>query len=146
MGAQTPLTPLRVVLDTNCIVSALLFEGRLAWLRVAWQSGRIVPLICAVTTRELLRVLAYPKFQLSLDDRADVLAEFLPFAETVAPAKRRPRVPQVRDSHDRAFLELAIIAGADALVTGDMDLLAVAWKSSVPVLRPTELQVRIETA
>jgi uncharacterized protein len=137
------LKSLRVVLDTNCVVSALLFDGRLAWLRAAWQNGKITPLLSQATTRELLRVLAYPKFQLSANEREDVLAEFLPFAETVAQPAATPRIPQIRDPHDQAFLELAISGGADALVTGDSDLLVIASQISLPILSPAELRERV---
>ncbi|MFM1987242.1 MAG: hypothetical protein RJA99_199 [Pseudomonadota bacterium] len=54
----------RVVLDTNIVVSALLLPGGAAGaVRAAWQAGRIVPLASAATARELVRVLAYPKFR-----------------------------------------------------------------------------------
>jgi predicted nucleic acid-binding protein len=47
MGAgRKALTP-RVVLDTNVILSALIFSrGRFAWLREAWKNGRIRPFVC----------------------------------------------------------------------------------------------------
>lgn len=62
MGKGSLSGPPRVVLDTNCVVSALLFSrGRLAWLRRAWQSGRVVPLVSRGTATKLIRVLAYPK-------------------------------------------------------------------------------------
>jgi predicted nucleic acid-binding protein len=56
----------RVVLDTNVVVSALVFgTGRLAEMRIAWQGERLLPLVSKATVEELLRVLAYPKFQLT---------------------------------------------------------------------------------
>ena len=65
----------RVVLDTNTILSALLFEhGRLVPLRNAWQAGALTPLLCTPTVEELLRVLAYPKFRLAPADREELLA------------------------------------------------------------------------
>jgi len=70
----------RVVFDTATVVSALLFEeGRLAWLRQHWQEGGCVPLISRTTAAELTRVLAYPKFQLTSDDRREILAGYLPY-------------------------------------------------------------------
>ena len=55
----------RIVLDTNALVSALLFGGRsLAWLVEAWQVRRTIPLASAQTAMELIRVLGYPKFRL----------------------------------------------------------------------------------
>jgi len=56
----------RIVLDTNCIISALIFSRqKMAWLRHSWQSGAIIPLVSKETASELLKVLAYPKFKLT---------------------------------------------------------------------------------
>ena len=84
----------RIVLDTNCLVSALVFSGnKLAWLRYAWQSGEIVPLVSKVTANELLRVLMYPKFKLTHEEQALLLADFLPYAETVTDLNTPPDLP-----------------------------------------------------
>jgi uncharacterized protein len=57
---------LRAVLDTNVLVSALVFrQGIMATLREAWQAQRLTPLVSRVTATELIRVLAYPKFRLT---------------------------------------------------------------------------------
>ena len=78
------MTQPRFVLDTNVLLSALLFHaGSLSWLRHAWQSGTIRPLASRDTTAELLRVLSYPKFRLTDDEREDVLGDYLPWCETV---------------------------------------------------------------
>jgi len=69
---------LRVVLDTNVVVSALLFDaGRLAWLRHAWQQRRLHPLVCQETIAELRRVLAYPKFKLTPTEQQIIVGRFL---------------------------------------------------------------------
>lgn len=116
----------RVVCDTNVLVSALLFPGgRAVWLRHAWLSERLTPLVSAATVRELMRVLEYPKFRLTPADRAELLGDFLPSAETVELAEPAPRVPACRDPDDRKFLELAIAGRADWLITGDADLLSI---------------------
>ena len=53
------MTPVRPVLDTNVLVSALLFHsGALSWLRSAWHSGQVSPLASRETAAELIRVLA----------------------------------------------------------------------------------------
>lgn len=57
---------MRVVLDTNTVLSALLFrKGRLSWLRQVWQQGQLVGLVSEATLRELRRVLNYSKFKFS---------------------------------------------------------------------------------
>ncbi len=142
MGPPTRLIRPRLVLDTNVIVSALMFGGRsMGWLVDAWQSGRLTPLASAQTTTELVRVLGYPKFRLAEAEREELLGEYLPWCEAVM-VDRSVEVPAVRDPDDRIFLELAISA-ADALVTGDSDLLALAPTLSVAVLTPAALRVRL---
>lgn len=127
----------RVVLDTNTVLSALLFaQGRLVTLRAAWQSGALSPLLCGQTVAELLRVLAYPKFKLTPEEREEVLADYLPFGEVVASWKKSPRIPACRDRYDRVFLELAAVGAAEWLVTGDRDLLSLAGKVSFQIITP----------
>jgi putative PIN family toxin of toxin-antitoxin system len=129
----------RVVFDTNAVVSALLFEnGRLAWLRGAWAGGQLVPVVCTETVAELLRVLAYPKFQLQRDEINHLLGDFLPYAE-IATLEDAP-LPDCDDPDDRVFLALALQATADALVTGDGKLLALGRSFPVPILTPAELK------
>lgn len=131
MGSEEALKPPRVVLDTNCVISALLFDaGQASWLRESWQKGSFVPLLSRDTARELLRVLTYPKFQLEPEEQELLLSEFLPYAETVDPVRPSQPLPAIRDPHDAKFLALAMAAGADALVTGDSDLLDLGKRAS----------------
>ncbi len=140
------MTPPRIVLDTNVLLSALLFHaGSLSWLRAAWQSETIRPLAGRDTTAELIRVLGYPKFHLADDEREDLLADYLSWCETVT-ISSPPEIPDCRDAFDRAFLELALAANADALVSGDKDLLALASAFSVPILTPREFRDRLPGA
>lgn len=137
------MTRPRLVLDTNVLLSALLFPaGSLSSLRDAWQSGLIVPLASRATTAELLRVLQYPKFRLTAGEREDLLADYLPWAESVV-ISDRPEVPWCRDPKDRPFLELALAGKADALVTGDGDLQDLASSFPVPILAPGIMRDRL---
>lgn len=124
----------RVVLDTNVVLSALLFaQGRLVGLRTAWQKGEIAPLVCEQSVRELLRVLSYPKFRLNPDEQEVLLADYLPFCETVFLPKRLSKVPPCRDPDDELFLHLALAGKAMCLITGDLDLLSLAKKFRIPI-------------
>ena len=136
--------PPRVVLDTNVVLSALVFaHGRLAPLRLAWQQSRCRPLVSRATAAELIRVLAYPKFKLAADDQQELLADYLPCCTVVAIPARPPRTPACRDPFDVAFLQLAIVGKADFLVTGDEDLLSLAKGMSGPVITPDRFLDRI---
>ncbi len=127
----------RVVLDTNTVLSALLFvNGRLVPLRTAWQSGELTPLLCAQTVEELLRVLAYPKFKLTPEECEELLADYLPYGEVVAPWKGKPEVPACRDKMDQIFLDLAAVGRADWLVSGDKDLLDLGGQVRFQIIAP----------
>lgn len=146
MGA-TAVSPPRVVLDTGVVVSALVFAtGRLSWLRVAWRTAALTPLISRATASELIRVLGYPKFRLSTAEQEALLADYLPWCEAVVVPSRGLRVPRCRDRFDRPFLALALAAHADALVSGDDDLLSIGSRSPVPIVSPAQLQVMFTTS
>ena len=115
--------PPRVVLDSNAVLSALLFShGRLSALRKAWHDARFCPLVSQVTTMELIRVLAYPKFKLTADEQRELLADYLPYCSVVQLPDMPPATPDCPDQYDVPFLELAVAGKANYLVTGDKDL------------------------
>ncbi len=129
----------RVVLDTNVVLSALVFGGGAAGrVRRAWQQGAIQPLASNATVQELVRVLAYPKFRLSQAEQDELLADYLPYAETVRVPQPPPQVPPCRDALDEPFMHLAVTGRAQVLVSGDRDLLAIAAEfersSGCPIL------------
>lgn len=130
----------RAVLDTNCLISALIFrQGKTAALRQLWQAGALKPLVCRETVTELIRVLSYPKFCLSRDEAEILLAEFLPWAESVTLSAPCAAIPELRDPDDAVFLRLARSAAADYLISGDRHLLEV--RASCPdlsILSPAE--------
>ena len=106
-GHARPLmkAPPRVVLDTNVVLSALLFGGGpAARVRVGWQSGRFVPLASTATAQELVRVLAYPKFELSAGEQEELLADLHALGRGGArcPIHRRPCRPAATRSTCRS--------------------------------------------
>ena len=117
----------RVVLDTNVVLSALVFRaGAAGQVRQAWQRGLVLPLASTATAQELVRVLAYAKFRLSKAEQDELLADYLPYAETVRIPQPPPTVPDCRDVLDLPFMHLAMAGKAQVLVSGDRDLLAIA--------------------
>ena len=145
--AKAVLCPPRVVLDTNVVLSALVFsKGITASLRLAWAAGRFTPLASRETVQELVRVLAYPKFRLTAQEQHELLADYLPFAELVRIPARLPKVPACRDPLDLPFLHLAAAGKADAIVSGDRDLLEVSGWSRCPVLTPSAFLRSLSTS
>lgn len=140
LGKKTSMTqPPRVVLDTNCLISALLFsKGQLSRLRHAWQNGRYIPVVSRAKIVELLRVLSYPKFKLNRTEQETLPADFLPYAETVV-VEIPDKLPMLRDPDDKIFLQLAVCAKTDALVSGDKDILAAKHQlGAIPILTVAE--------
>ena len=138
----------RVVLDTNIVLSALLFNAdRLAWVRHAWQAQRVQPLVCKATVNELMRVLAYPKFELTKADQEALLADFLPYSDVVDLPDPWPGpwpdLPACRDEHDQVFLVLAHAGEADSLVTVDADILAMGKSFARLILTADEFRERL---
>ena len=143
MGSRGLVAPNRVVLDTNIIVSTLIYlVGSLGWLRGAWQTNRILPLRSLETSAELTRIVSYARFGLTQDRQHSLVEEYLPWAEVVQ-VPDGLNVPQSRDPNEQPFLLLAIAGNADALVTGDNDLLVLAGGFSVPIITPRELKARL---
>lgn len=143
MNSPARGTP-RWVLDTNVVLSALIRPGGVSGrLRLAWQSQRFVPLVSRATVAELIRVLAYPKFKLASREQHDLLADYLPWAETFRVPDPPPRTPACRDPHDVPFLQLAMAAKTDALVTGDADLLVLAPLRGLAIITPAQAIERL---
>jgi putative PIN family toxin of toxin-antitoxin system len=133
----------RAVLDTNVVLSALIFPGEnTTRIRDAWRSGRITPLASRVTAAELMRALAYPKFALSASEQEHLLADYLPWCEVVEIPVPPPAVPRCRDPHDRPFLELAVAGRATLIISGDKDLLALRAKARYSIVTPAEFVAR----
>jgi putative PIN family toxin of toxin-antitoxin system len=136
MGAKKKT--LRVVLDTNVLVSALILKGRLSALIDLWRSGRITPVLSRETFDEFRRVLAYPKFSLSAREIHGILQEdILPFFEVVEEVV--PVAGVCRDPDDDKFLACAATAKATYLVSGDKDLCSLGKFRSVRIVAPEQL-------
>ena len=105
----------------------------------------MVPLASEETIAELVRVIQYPRLGLSPDEMLDLLADYLPWCEMVVTAEP-PAVPPCRDPNDIPFLELALAGRADALVSGDSDLLVLKPVFPVPIVRPAELRAMLQIA
>lgn len=136
MGKR-PKKIIRVVLDTNILVTALLFKGELSRIVEGWQRGKIVPLISKETFVELKTVLEYPKFSLSHAEIESIIEqEILPFFEVVKIS--HPVRGLYRDPEDDKFISCAIAGEADFIVTGDKDLLDLRKYQSIKMIQASD--------
>ena len=127
----------RTVLDTNAIVSALLFNdsapGR-AFIK-ALDTGTI--LVSAALVQELQDVLNRPRFDryVAREERDEFLMAFMGEAELVEITET---VEVCRDPKDDQILELAVSGNADCIVTGDDDLLTLNPFRSIAIITPAD--------
>jgi len=122
---------MRVVFDTNILVSALVFPGGrsdAALRRIIAGTDRL--LLSRAILDELLEVLSR-KFARDAEELAHVAVFFSDLAMIVAP-RRRLRV--VQDDPDNRILECALAGRAEAIVTGDKALLALKSFRNIPVV------------
>ena len=122
---------MRVVLDTNIFISALLFESSLpAQLIAHWRRGRFELLTAIPQFDELIRVTRYPKFRERLKPAlAGKLVNDL--REIAVVVDRLPSVDVSPDPYDNYLLSIAMAGHADYLITGDKSDLLIFKKHGV---------------
>lgn len=91
-----------------------------------------------------MRVLGYPKFKLTPAEREVLLADYLPFTESAWLPESPPALPVAcRDRDDAVFIQLALAAKADCLVSGDGDLTVLREVVPIDILSAEELRSRL---
>ena len=129
---------IRVVFDTNVLISSLLFKGELAGIVDLWKSGKILPVVSRETFEEFRRVLEYPKFKLTRGEIKSIIREeVLPFFEVVETGSKVNKV--CRDPDDDKFIACALSAVADFIVSGDKDLCDVGTFRTIKIIRASDL-------
>ena len=139
-----------LVIDTNVVLDLLHFDDPAARpLRHALEAGRVHCVVTDATLDEWRRVLAYPEFALDPTRQAALLARYRALSVKAAALDATAGLPQCSDPDDQKFIELAVQAEAEGLVSKDRALLklrrrcaahfwimtpseAVRWLDSVP--------------
>ena len=126
---------LRLVVDTNVLISRLLSPRSVAARAVdlAIADGRL--LVSEATLSELARVLARPKFDryVEIQDRQEFIRYLSTLVEVVTILQR---FRACRDPKDDMFLDVAVNGQASAIITGDADLLALDPFMEIRIVAP----------
>jgi putative PIN family toxin of toxin-antitoxin system len=136
----------RVVLDTNVLISGLLFPGGPPWRLVdAWRGGAFDLVLSDFVIDELSRVWGHlaPRLKRAPTDLGDFLDMLVLRGELVhldEAVLANAAATALRDPNDVPILATLLCASADWLVTGDKDLLVLA--DSYPILTPAAFVTR----
>ena len=119
---------IRVVIDTNIVVSALLQpEGLPAAVLLMALSGQLQLYFSDAIFEEYAEVIRRPRLKLPLDVIQDALRSIRKLGHWVKPDAR---VEECIDPDDNVFLECAQVAEADYLVTGNKRHFPDRWKKT----------------
>ena len=138
---------IRAVLDTNVIISALLWGGLPQQIFLAARDERFVAVLTEALLDELITTLSREKFtqqlalrQLTVDAIVTLYRSAVLFVDPV-------EVPDnvVRDPKDRAVLACAVGGKSDFIVSGDKDLLVLGSYEGVSILSADQFLVRLSS-
>lgn len=136
---------MRVVLDTNVVASALLWDGIPERLIEAAGEGKLELFTSEALLAELAGILDRNKFSAKLKHKGLAAADLISYYRMIADVVAATPVvePRLRDPDDLAVLACALAARAEAIVTGDADLHALGSYKGIPVLSPALALQRI---
>jgi uncharacterized protein len=126
---------MRVVFDTNVLVSALMFEDSIPAQAFFYAIKNREVLISTALTTELHEVIYRPKFDKYITDseREDFMLALVDTSTLVAVLES---IDVCRDPKDNMILELAVSGKAKIIVTGDTDLLELNPFQEIEILNP----------
>jgi uncharacterized protein len=129
------MSKLRLVIDTNVFISALLFKQSLPFQIVRFAFEENVILISDFTFAEIKKVLLRKKFDkyLSSEERHIFLAKLSTASENIIISEN---FNLCRDPKDNCFLDLAMNGYANFIITGDNDLLVLNPFNNIEIITP----------
>lgn len=131
---------MRLLLDTNILISAILFGGVPRQLLEAALTGDLDLITSQPLLAELERVLTR-KFEFPSSMTASIRAEVEALSQLVEPVQIKRVTPTVADD---IVLATAVAGGAEVLVTGDKELLEMESYEGIPIQSARELVDRLE--
>ena len=123
---------MKIVCDTNILISGILFGGKPRKILRLCTSGNVTSCISPDILKEVEEVLLRPKFNLKEEQVYEIIRLFRDTFTLVSPDKRLSAI--TADPDDNRILEAALSAEADAIVSGDTHLLDLVNWNGIPVL------------
>ena len=127
---------MKIVLDTNVLVSGIFFSGQPADILLAWNRGKYRLVLSPEILDEYTRVSAELAEKFSGIDVHRILDLIVVHSEVCSPAPMPERVCE--DPHDDMFIAAAIDSRTKIIVSGDKHLLKVSGYKGVSVITPRQ--------
>lgn len=132
---------MKVVIDTNVLISGSLWNGPPARLLEAAEQRKVELVLSPALLAEFAEVISRPKFAgrvaaktITPDDLVGKLAKEV----TIVSPILLPLPPELRDSNDLHVLACAVTAHADAIISGDEDLLTLQSFKGIPIINASQ--------
>ncbi len=127
---------MRVVLDTNVLISGIFFSGPPAKILSHWRKGNFIAVISEPIILEYTRVAEEISQKFPQIEITEILGLFILNSEIVDPGGLEIR--ECEDLADNKFLECAIAGGCEVIVSGDKHLLKMSEFHGVKILKPRD--------
>ena len=131
-----------IVLDTNVLISAILFGGKPRIVLEKVRTGGIHCPLSPPILEELQHVLRRPKFGFSADAAFQVVEELQAICSVVFPRTSLSVV--TADSDDDRVLECALEAWVDVIVSGDSHLLSLGEFRNIRIMSPADYLAELD--
>ena len=118
---------MRVMLDTNILISAFVFKSQKMNNLIYNLSVKHDIVICSYTIEELKNLIENKFEKVSIEKLDKFLKEF-PFEIVYSPIEVKDKLFQIRDEDDYIILHTAIVENIDVFITGDKDFFDVDVK------------------
>jgi len=125
----------KVVLDTNILISAFGWEGNSRELLRQVMNQEHECILSVKIIKELKRVLDYPKFKFTNEQKKKFLEIVLQFSTVI---DTKIELDVCDDKNDNMFLECALEGKADYIITGDDDLLRLKKFNNITIINVKE--------
>jgi len=132
---------LKLVLDSNVFISALVFGGKPWKILDLAVRGLIAVAVSDDILEEIKGVLGGKKFQYPVKILRALISEIEDLADIVEPKETIDAVPE--DPEDNRVLECAVAFRADVIVSGDSHLLALQSFGKIRIMNPDEFLRRL---
>lgn len=133
---------IRIVLDTNVLISALLFGGNPQTVLEKTIMGQVSLVLSRNILNELQGVLCGKKFGYRPEIARSIVGELETIGELVAPTRKIAVVKA--DPYDNLILECAVKAKVDYVVSGDNHLLELKRFEGIPIMSPAQFLKVVE--